>query len=977
VAVIQSGVNAGFYRIIERSGAYVIVDKKPAGSSSGVESSQVTIYRPVGFTIPAIETALTSTVTLPLTEAQGLESLLPGRLIVVNGQAHTVERVSVDREQREPLVSVSLDAASIVPGLMGLSWRVPHTLVSQSQDFEALGVSAGDVFTVSLSSGAEVIDVPCQVVGAHGKRLGFVLTNEALQDGLVPDVPPNFLAAVAERFGIGTVSLTPNGGALLSDEAKSLYSQIGSIFFQRDYWNSELATGASVKVGNRTFEISAKSVTRNRLLPVDDSVVSIPALQEYIAQPTVVEESGKLFIARGEKRFEITHRPVVALERNHYLVDGADLLSGEMTFRTGSDILDVEGGDFIDLGVMPGDTFHIESPITLHGDYPIVSVISRNKLKLARPIPKFALSLFVTGQVSLSRGRPGRFVRFIPGLFSAKNPAPPRLWAEVTFFDNAENIERNFGVLVGLTRRDLEKVTAQASYRQAVAGLMFAYVNGPAVDKIRLGVSLLLGLPFTEKRGIIRSIDTSYRSDSAGVPTLGRILVEDLDETDTPAGISRVYTFPVDPISDLSGVDINPATGKLYVVGDVVEAFASLSKGVELADSALAVRGTLTAAQLLQRSHSAKVRINDNIFQPSEVGLVSAFLRKVTPSYVAMTIASTSEMRDQVLVKDKVRLNLRGASSTLPSFADTAGLSLPLASIFDMRSTRGIYPFRVDETPFIMVRAGRDLISASNALTVPSGSLIDPGVNQSFASPLVEPGYLLEILDGPNIGIYTITGVTDTVISVADQSFLDAEAQHFVIYRPAVDLLHSGAITNLENSTYLDSDTGRSYPLTTITVALPAGGLRKAMVAPGDWLIADVDRTRYTVVKIDKTGSVWDKVVVTPQVAGSPWTYQIFRPSLLTYKTYEVTLGEPSNTLPAEAMELMALADVGDEIEVQNDAKYTVQVVVKTDAFFTVAPNLPSGTYQVVLKKRGAGETPFLFEQNLRTITDHVTYSMA
>ena len=86
----------------------------------------------------------------------------------------------------------------------------------------------------------------------------------------------------------------------------------------------------------------------------------------------------------------------------------------------------------------------------------------------------------------------------MPGLFTAKNRAPDRLWAEVSLYDNAEAIESNFGLLVGLTKEDLTKITETVNYRQAVSGLMYAFTRGSAIEKVRLGAQILLGLPFAE-----------------------------------------------------------------------------------------------------------------------------------------------------------------------------------------------------------------------------------------------------------------------------------------------------------------------------------------------------------------------------------------------------------------------------------------------------------------------------------------------
>ena len=51
---------------------------------------------------------------------------------------------------------------------------------------------------------------------------------------------------------------------------------------------------------------------------------------------------------------------------------------------------------------------------------------------------------------------------------------------------------------------DLEAVTDDLDYLSAVRGLWWSYFGGPAVSKVRTGVQILLGLPFSEEEGIIQ-----------------------------------------------------------------------------------------------------------------------------------------------------------------------------------------------------------------------------------------------------------------------------------------------------------------------------------------------------------------------------------------------------------------------------------------------------------------------------------------
>jgi hypothetical protein len=966
VVVIPSGVNAGYYRIVDKSGGYIIVDRKPpaAGTADGVPAK---VYRPVGFVIPAVETGFSDTITVPLSEASNLSQIAPGRVIVVNGNAYTIARSAVDTTQRVPVVMIAVEGKTVIPGQKALAWRVPHTLVSQTLDFESMGVRPGDTLLVSVvSDRGTSADIRLQVVGASKNRLGFVLSTDDLAEGEVPPLQNELLLTLSSKLGTYQAVELPNNSLAFSGDAQAIVTYLGSIFFKREFWNTELSSKTVFSAAGWGFSVVPRAIIRNRLIPIDASVRSIPALQEYISQPTILEENGQLYKIRGGARFSLDRRPVVVTERAHYVVDGDVAISGELTFRTGTDVVEADGGDFVDLGISPGDTFHIEAPLLLYGDYSVVQVLSRRKLRLSRPVPLYPLSDYVTGVVEVRRGLSGRFLRFIPGLFSSKNAAPKRLWAEVSFFDNSDNIERNFGLLVGLTKQELESVTTQSSYRQAVAGLMYAYVSGSAINKIRLGVSLLLGLPFTEKRGVIRSIENDYRLDGTGNPVLGRILIEDVDAQNVSLGVFRIYTFPIDTSSELAGVDTNPATKKPYQVGDVVEAFASLSKGVEIADFKIPFSGTRTAVQLLQQYHSARVRINDNIFQPNEVSLVSSFLRKITPSYIALTITNTSEFTDQVLISDKLAMRIRNSPGAGPVLLDTVGVSLPFGLSFDQRTYSGFFSLYWDfGAPLWLRRAGKDLvIDPDGTIRVPSGGLVNPRENESFEAPLCVPTDLLIIDGGLNDGSYVIGSLTDDTISVLnpDDGLVMETGKtgvHFAIARPMTLSIRTGEVSAVVAQSYHDSDTNHDYSLSLVTVE---GGLRRDGVGVGDWFLAffNNNASRHTIVALSQTGTSWNKLLVTPPIPDGVSYYGVCKPALFpTDGIFVTVLINDGHTISVSQF-ARAISEVGDELELDlptGEQRFTILDPVNG---FQLSPPPPEGTFAATLFKKRLGGSVLL-----------------
>lgn len=953
-----SGPNAGFYRIVEKSGSFVVVDHAPLSFSDETTSltQRANVYRPVGFKVTQPSQTKTNTFSVSYTPgANDLSVLAPGRVVVVNGQAFKVIRSVVDINQFVTSVIVTVDSTELPAGLRGLNWRAPNTLTSASQNFADLGVSTGDllVFDIVLTGSESTSEIVGQVVGVTGNSLGFVMTNGVVPAGVVPQVPKETYLKLASDFGIDGVSVSQSGEIVLSGTAKEYFKSLSSGTFKRTYWNKELTPSSDVQV-NPVFRIKPKYIIRNKLLPVDDTLRSVPTLQEWIVQPTVRERAGKFYQVSNDKEFELKNKPVVISENLDYLIDDEFVYVGPMTINTGSAEVSADDADFIDRNIIAGDFFIIDSPITLSATYTIEAVLSNNKIRLTRPVPAYVLGEFVTAQVIIKRKKTGHFLRFVPGLFNATNPAPARLWAEVSFFDNDQSVEDNFGILVGLKKETLESVTRDINYRQAVSGLMFAFTRGSAIDKVRLGAQILLGLPFAEHRGIVRSIEGDYRLDVTGTPILGRILVEDVDSTGAALGTLRIYTFPIDTASALAGVETSPVTGKTYVAGDLVELFAPLCKGVEIIDSQTnPLDSNFSSIAQLQQYHAVRLRANDNIFSLIELGLVSDFLRKITPSYIAYSLITASEFADTVKISDILFNGIRNDNALI----DNASLGLAPALLFNSKSADGLPQILWEDGVQSVRRFGTDLVTVDGSADVTSaaGGFINPKAHEIFEPPLVRSTDYLIIFDGVNQGTYLVGGVVDdTTITLTMGApalgFEDAVGQRFMIVRKVTSLAPFAAGT-------ASVTTGSS------TVDLAGSPhLRTRGVAPGDWLLLGngTSTERYLIRQVKEqipTSNVWNRLDITPasKFTSGFASYSIYRPSLLVGGTHEVTSTGTNNLDITSAPDLSGLLSIGDELVLDTLGKDRVTVLDPISMYVT--PVVPAGTYNATIAFKNRSST--------------------
>jgi len=774
-------------------------------------------------------------------------------------------------------------------------WRFSPTLTSTQYDFEEQGVSPGDILVVQITRVDNQLSstLNLQVVSVDRGKIGFVFNTLDLVDG----TPAGGLSRddqikLSMDLQIpGLMVSTVDNSLVYTDQALIIKTLVQSPSFKRQFYETSLTSVISINLGPFSVTLTPRSVIRNSKVLIDASVKSIPSLQEYIKQPVVVQQDGELFQVSESKLFPLDHPPIVVYQNADYIIDDQSNVTGTCAVTSGSDLVSVPFGDLFDRDIREGDTINIEDGVVQNA-FQIISVIDPQTLRVA-PTPAFteAVAPFV-----ISRAVPGTFIRFTEGTFSKTKPAPSRLWAEVTFFDNEDSVENNFGVLVGVLRSDLSSVGATISYKNAVAGLMYALTNGPTVANLQLASQILLGLPFTTNAGTIIEIDPSFKTNADGSPLEGRILIAAEDVHGTPLGITNIYFYPQgrqipDPANpgkwlpadpELSGIAINPATGAEYTVGDHVDRFAALSKGTQVQDY-LTTPDLLTQALnqgntafAIQRYHSFQLIVNADITTAIDTDLVAQFIRRAKPTYTKLALALSKALEDTVEVEDSMLF-----TGTV-FLHDNASQNLPISVAFDPQSVDGTY-LSAEGDMFAYLMYGTDLqtTQGSKSFVSPTGGFAStlPFTNHetNWIPPNAHFETVLQILSGPNEGRYIVSSATsDTAILVQNNDF-DGDTfevqtltgQEFAIYR------------------YVDCRVIRSMPITfnSTTVAVTTDPIFTADVSTGDWFVFRNGTTsysrRYTIIAVDPVARTMTlSPAVIESISGS-FTGAVMRPGLI------------------------------------------------------------------------------------------------
>ena len=230
-----------------------------------------------------------------------------------------------------------------------------------------------------------------------------------------------------------------------------------------------------------------------------------------------------------------------------------------------------------------------------------------------------------------------------------------------------------------------------------------------------------------------------------------------------PIGVTNIYLIPqgrqledpndpdawIPATPNESGIAINPETGTEYVVGDSVEKFAVLSKGVEISDylsdpdviEVFVEQGDLSA--LINQYHTFYLRINADVTTPSDISLITEFIRRAKPAHARLLAGMVKVIEDVIEIEDVLIFG-----RALDGY-DAISLGLPRALKYDSGSMDTAL-FTVGGTMYARYLTGNDLATTQGSLQVSSadGGFINTRSGQSHDSPYLRAGDRFRILDG-------------------------------------------------------------------------------------------------------------------------------------------------------------------------------------------------------------------------------------
>lgn len=767
-------------------------------------------------------------------------------------------------------------------------WRLCYTLGSYTTDFEKLGVKVGDRLKVSVQvlfngqSSGRTSFLYLPVIAVREGKLGFSFSDllvDGQKDTGLSDEIVRKLVEDLQLDGLfvdllGNITYVPNTVVSFIKE------QLLSVAFKRKYYEEQLTTKnfelgyfQSSKV---SISVVPVSIYRSSAISIATDILSVPTLQEYIEQPGYSEANNKKYIIKdtAEKEATEVYRTPLFLFENLDFITSKEELEVECTFVANNKVVTSIFGDFVDRSIEQGDILQVTGLNGGTSNFKEYVILAARPTEIdIYPLPAFS----VVTKCKIVRRIPGNFIRFVKDAFSATGPIekiqPPKLWSEVTFFDNGKTIEDNFGSLVTITREELKKQKVTSSYKSAVAGLLYGLAKGPSLKDLKIGAQILLGLPFTYYQGKIIEIKPNYELGPNFEPKTGRISIEETDKHGKTTGLITNYFYPqgaqlnvagkwvpADP--SFSGIAINPNTNVEYKVGDIVSQFAPLSKGVEvvdyISDPAYVDKVASSFIGQLQKYHTIYLRANTDLFNGPDFSFVSKYINLVKPAFLFLKSVLEKSNFDELYIEDELKITAG------VGLFDVEGLSLPLANKFDYYADSSEL-FTMDGRMFTRLIKGKDLNTNGTSVSSPSGGFITARANEFHDTPFITVGDRLVIYTGPNNGYYDILSVVDDQTVTVASNLDVVQGQTFAIYHEIKNPIFTGSTLVSVGST---------------AVTLPSGNFTAGLAVGDSIFFYTTNRSRiYRIEQINGAVVTINEPFTLPTAT---YSFVAFREKLLT-----------------------------------------------------------------------------------------------
>lgn len=516
-----------------------------------------------------------------------------------------------------------------------------------------------------------------------------------------------------------------------------------------------------------TLSVPAISVTRRHAIRASGDVRSLGVLREFTEQQRVTP-SGRVRLTDSKRAIDMGRAAIDLIEGTGFRLVVSPRIVAPVSGLSGERVLTCDTTH-----ILIGDTLVIQVGIGA-GRYAVTDVV-RGGVRLLAPVARS-----FTGATALvlreGEANADTRVEFTPPL---PTNAPSALWSEGAVLASPF-VERRFGTIVGITRAEWESRLTNTPYIDAVRALYHARMGNQTPYAVARTVAVLLGMPYTPRRAVVRRIDP--------IGNALRVIVEDMDDLGRAVGSFHVHDIVS---ADEDGLDedtglIDAADGSPISVGSELEPMTVLSRGVSVIDSVESGDDSVAARHMFAVNVTAS-----RVYMTSETPkLMKLAVRASRPAYTQVSPRLRSAHRDDVKIETSLSARLR------KQLFDTAyGLGGPAEILDDDIPGVG----RVDAPPFFVLTTWfpsdgvTSVVDGQQRLSSSTGGLLSAPVSvtrhgQIFPTRYnlgwIREGDTVQLRGVPHAPLFVKRVISDTELELDGDRLTSMSGVAFQVSRP-------------------------------------------------------------------------------------------------------------------------------------------------------------------------------------------------
>ena len=494
-----------------------------------------------------------------------------------------------------------------------------------------------------------------------------------LEDGLDYVIFEPFAGTYADIASVIVQILIPDE----PDAIREILSFIEKTILTRAYgFRLKSSSEFSITVSGKTrvLRVSLSTIRKRSAFTVDNHVEELSTLREFIEVQNVTSD-GNFVLTEANRAINLGRQPITLLENRDFRVYREGRVLRGLSYTLGQNyILSPQG--YLSSLVRRGYELVFDSGYGA-GRYYVTEV--RNDKIYVTPNPRLPFS---DSSAEIVRASEDTLVEIEDESILPVINGVVRLWCESATVSDYEELESKYGIISDLTYERWKSLRTANSYLDIIRAFILISVSGHSVNALRDLVSMVLGLPYTPVKSIVRRIDREVRSDQGAV--FDKVILEELDREGLSTGRFNAYYGVSRSDSNVVG---NLGFIEEVTQGSVIDAGTVLVRGISLNDK-------LGDSPSKRHVFDVRVAAGSSPLNATALRYARESLDKLKPAYTDFRLFPEIHVRDTIEIESDVTFFMSKRLTDTPY-----GLHGPAEVLDDFIPGMG----RVDTRPFIVL----------------------------------------------------------------------------------------------------------------------------------------------------------------------------------------------------------------------------------------------------------------------------------